>query len=62
MENRAERDRFLEFTNGEKVMTRPAWRLMNRLPMFERCQVFQLENAMWLEDRIVNVPSSVVIE
>jgi aminotransferase in exopolysaccharide biosynthesis len=57
--DRKERDEFLEYTNREKVMTRPAWRLMNRLPMFENCQAFQLENAMWLEDRIVNVPSSV---
>jgi len=42
-------------------MTRPAWRLMNKLPMFAQCQAFELENAVWLEDRIVNVPSSVIL-
>ena len=60
--DRKERDKFLEYTNREKVMTRPAWKLMNRLPMFEKCQAFHLENASWLEDRIVNVPSSVMIK
>jgi perosamine synthetase len=62
LENRLERDRFLEYTNKEKVMTRPIWRLMNRLEMFEHCQVYHLENAEWLEDRVVNIPSSVVIK
>lgn len=62
LENRQERDNFLEFTNLEKVMTRPVWRLMNKLPMFENCQTYQLENAEWLEERLVNIPSSVVIK
>jgi perosamine synthetase len=62
LENRAERDRFLDYTNKEKVMTRPAWRLMNHLPMFINCQAYKLENAQWLEDRIVNIPSSVVVK
>lgn len=61
LNDRDERNRFLEYTNNNKVLTRPAWQLMNRLPMFENCQAYQLDNAMWLEDRIVNVPSSVVI-
>jgi hypothetical protein len=42
-------------------MTRPDWRLMNKLPMFAGCQAFNLKNALWLEDRVVNVPSSIVI-
>ena len=50
---------FLEYSNSHKVMTRPAWELMNRLPMFKNCQKGNLENAEWLADRIVNIPSSV---
>ena len=50
---------FLEFTNKNGVMTRPIWRLMNKLPMFENCQTDNLENTYWFEDRIVNIPSSV---
>jgi perosamine synthetase len=57
--DKQERDSFLEYTNSNKVMTRPAWELMNRLPMFSTCQTDDLSNAEWLCDRIVNIPSSV---
>jgi perosamine synthetase len=57
-----ERDRFLEMTNGAGVMTRPIWRLTNRLPMFEGCTHDGLETARWLEDRVVNIPSSAPLE
>lgn len=57
--NRAERDKFLKETNAKGVMTRPIWTLMNKLPMFEKCQCDTLENSQWLEDRVVNIPSSV---
>ena len=55
----AERDAFLEFTNSRGVMSRPIWRLMTRLSMFEHCQHGGLVNSQWLEDRVVNIPSSV---
>ncbi|SEL00063.1 aminotransferase, LLPSF_NHT_00031 family [Chitinophaga rupis] len=50
---------FLKESNNQKVMTRPIWRLMNKLPMYNTCQTDALENASWLEERIVNLPSSV---
>ena len=59
LQNRDERDSFLEFSNMNGVMTRPIWRLMNKLPMYQHCQHTNLENAQWLEDRVVNIPSSV---
>lgn len=59
--DKTQRDQFLAFTNENKVMTRPAWKLMNRLPMFSGCQSGNLDNAVWLEDRLVNIPSSVVL-
>lgn len=55
----AERDAFLSFTNSREVMTRPIWRLMSHLEMFKHCQHDGLENSLWLEERIVNLPSSV---
>lgn len=55
----AERDAFLEYTNAQGVMTRPIWRLMSRLAMYADCQHDGLENSMWLEERVVNLPSSV---
>lgn len=60
--DRAARDEFLRLTNAAKVMTRPIWRLTNTLPMYADCQTDALTNARWLEERVVNVPSSVVPE
>lgn len=53
---------FLEFTNDNGVMTRPIWELMNRLPMFEKCENDGLKNTIWFADRVVNIPSSVRIK
>lgn len=58
LENREERDAFLEYSNDHGVMTRPVWELMNRLPMFENCENDGLANSIWLADRLVNIPSS----
>lgn len=52
------RDAFLKATNDNKVMTRPIWKLMNKLVMYQHCQCGPLENSQWLEDRVVNIPSS----
>ena len=59
LENRRDRDLFLKETNYNKVMTRPIWQLLFKLPMYEGCQRDSQKNANYLEDRIVNIPSSV---
>ncbi len=61
LKNGKEREEFLEYTNEHGVMTRPIWKLMNKLPMFDKFECNDLENAEWLEKRVVNIPSSVVI-
>ena len=61
LNNREERDEFLNIANKNGVMTRPLWRLMPDLPMYKNCQTDSLQTARWLEDRVVNLPSSVVI-
>ncbi|WP_421813319.1 LegC family aminotransferase [Flagellimonas sp.] len=55
-----ERNNFLQETNGQGVMTRPIWKLMSRVKMFQNAQKTNLENSEWLERRVVNIPSSVV--
>ncbi len=60
LKDRKERDSFLDYTNTNGVMTRPAWELMNRLEIFKHCETGNIENAEWLVDRIVNIPSSVI--
>ena len=59
LDSRGDRDEFLKFTNDSGVMTRPAWTLMSKLVMFKDCQTDGLKNSLWLEDRLVNIPSSV---
>jgi perosamine synthetase len=61
LENKGERDLFLETTNANGVMTRPIWQLMYRLPMYTHCQRDEQVNAEFLEERIVNIPSSVIV-
>ena len=59
LKDRRAQQSFLEYTNAHGVMTRPVWELMNRLEMFRGCETDGLENTVWLEERIVNIPSSV---
>lgn len=59
LENKKDRDSFLKESNDASVMTRPIWQLMFRLPMYSNCQRDGQENAMFLEERIVNIPSYV---
>ena len=61
LKDKQQRDLFLDETNSEGVMTRPIWTLMNKLPMFKEAQCGDLTNAEWLEQRVVNIPSSVII-
>ncbi|MCK4441189.1 MAG: LegC family aminotransferase [Sulfurovaceae bacterium] len=61
LKDRETRDKFLKYTNDNGVMTRSIWRLMNKLDMFKDAQCGDLSNAMWLEDRVVNISSSVII-
>lgn len=62
LENREERDAFLKGTNERGVMSRPIWQLMYRLPMYANCQRDAQINAEFLEERIVNIPSSARFE
>lgn len=59
LKDKGERDLFLKETNDNLVMTRPIWTLMNKLAMFKECQSTDLSNALWLEERVVNIPSGV---
>ena len=61
LNDRKERDLFLNETNEKGVLTRPIWKLMYKLPMYKDCFRDEQLNAKYLEDRIVNIPSSVSI-
>jgi perosamine synthetase len=59
LENRKDRDIFLKETNDNNVMTRPIWQLIFKSPIYSKFQRDSQKNAIFLEDRIVNIPSSV---
>ena len=52
------RDRLLAASNDAGFMTRPAWTLLHKLPMFADCPRAPLSVAERLEASIINVPSS----
>lgn len=56
------RRQVLEETNACKVITRPVWQLMNRLPMFRNALRGDLSISEWLEAHLINLPSSPVIK
>jgi aminotransferase in exopolysaccharide biosynthesis len=60
-DNRKERDAFLAYSNDNGVQTRPAWTLLHKLPPYQHCQRTGTPNADYIEDRLVNIPSSVRI-
>lgn len=59
LEDRSAQQRFLQETNDAGIQTRPVWELMPRLEMFKACQCDDLNHAIWLAERVVNIPSSV---
>lgn len=58
VEDVIERDKFLKYTNDNKIMTRPSWIPMHKLEMFKHCLCMDLSNTDWIHDRLINVPSS----
>ena len=54
-----DRDLFLKMTNSSGIMTRPVWRLMHHLPMFQHCLRMPLDESEWVAARALNIPSSV---
>lgn len=61
-ENEIEKNKFLTYTNDNGIMTRPIWKLMNELNHFSNCPKSNLDNSKFLEERIVNITSSVRIK
>jgi len=60
--NKLLRDELLEKTNQQGVMTRPIWQLMHHLPMYKDAKKGPLPVSEFLESRVVNLPSSPIME
>lgn len=59
LNSQEEKLQFLEETNDAGVMTRPVWGLLHQLPHLSHCGHDSLENSIFIEQRLVNIPSSV---
>ena len=54
-----ERDKFLQYANENGVMIRPVWRMLNKLSFLSSFSNVDLKNSQMIENRLVNIPSSV---
>ena len=54
----SEQDSILKITNNNGIMTRPVWKLLPKLPMFNNSPKMNLSVAESLERRLINLPSS----
>ncbi|PFG45503.1 aminotransferase in exopolysaccharide biosynthesis [Vibrio sp. ES.051] len=55
------RETILQETNAAGVMTRPIWKLMHRLPMFENALRGDLRHSEFIEAHVVNLPSTPIV-
>ena len=58
IEDGAHRDQLLDLLNDQKIMARPVWALLHRLPMFNHCPKSNLSVSERLEMQLINIPSS----
>ena len=59
-EDFSERELLISMCHKERILVRPIWTLMNKLPMFGNAPRGSLTVSEWLADRVVNLPSSPV--
>ena len=55
------RDAVLEATHAAQILTRPAWQLLHTLAPYQHCPHMPLTVAKSLEQRLINLPSSVAL-
>jgi perosamine synthetase len=61
LNNEQEKLEFLDYTNNNGIMTRPIWKLINEITHFNEFPKGDLTTSKFLEQRIVNIPSSVLV-
>ncbi len=55
------RDMFLEQSNSQGIMTRPAWDLLHTLPMYQHCLQDELKVSTYIANRLISLPSGIFI-
>ena len=60
--NLNERNELLLHFSNNQIFARPAWTLLNKLPMFESSEKDELINSKWVADRLINIPSYPILK
>jgi perosamine synthetase len=60
-ENKEQRDTIINRLISNGIQARPAWKLSSDLPMYKNCINDSLENAKWLYERVICLPSSPIL-
>ncbi len=60
LENRKERNEFLQYAIDRGIHCRPAWNLIPDLPMYKDFHCEEIPNARKIADTLVNLPSSAI--
>jgi|TARA_Y100000385_G_C13006589_1_gene599715 aminotransferase in exopolysaccharide biosynthesis len=60
LENKKERNQFLKESNNKGVFTRPIWQLLSKSQPYSHFYNDSMKNSIFLEERIVNIPSSFI--
>ncbi len=60
-ENASERNAILTLCHDNKILVRPTWILMHKLPMYQNSPKMDLSTAESLEKRLISLPSSVFL-
>jgi len=53
-----DRDKLIQHLEENKVQSRPVWKLIHTLPMYEKCRTFSIDKAYTYHKSIVNIPCS----
>ncbi len=61
LKSKSQKNEFLKFARNDGIEARPCWTLMNRMKIYQGCLSDKTPNSDWLSDRLVNIPSSVLI-
>ncbi len=60
-EHAALRDTILNHCHERRILARPAWELMHRLPMYQACPRMDMSTAEQLQASLISLPSSPVL-
>lgn len=59
LQNREQRDEWLESLNQAKIQARPLWKPLHQQTIYQKAPRQPLPNTEWLAERIINLPSGV---